>query len=296
MNGIRNYRGADFELNYREQAAGIVITEMHGRALRAEVPEMIDGSPVTKIDKKAFLSKKTLREICLPESIREIGDWAFAYCSNLERITLPAAGVKLGKSMFWECGKLERISSSAWDDETACLLAAAVTDMDAGYMFEPQDVGSREWLAKWDARLMAVMDAEDMDGYQNQVLCGEEDYGSTDVETFLQKKRMYKVRLAMLRLLNPKGMETEIKAKLESYLRNHTKGCDSEETWLTLLQEYSGDRKKIQLFLDLGCADAGNLEGLLKDMGEGYPEMKAIFLRFQDMHIGYQDFFADMML
>lgn len=286
----------DFELNYREQEEGIIITGMYGRGLRLEVPRMIDGKPVVKIDKKAFLSRKTLREICLPESIREIGDWAFAYCSNLERITLPAAGVVLGKSLFWECGKLERISSSAWEDEAACLLAAAVTALDAGYLFEPEDVGSSEWLEKWDARLMAIMKAEDMEGYQNQVLCGEEDYGSTDVKAFVEKKRMYKVRLAMLRLLNPTGLSATCRQYYEAYLQRHTKGCEGEETWLTLLREYSEDRSRIQLFLDLGCANESNLDLLLKDMGEEHPELKATLLRYQDRHIGYRDFFEDLEL
>ena len=39
-----------------------------------------------------------------------------------------------------------------------------------------------------------------------------------------------------------------------------------------------------------------NMDLILKDIGEDFPEMKAIFLRFQDTNIGYQDFFAELSL
>ena len=292
----KEYTGQGYYLTYLETEAGIVITGCGGRGFKAEVPEQIDGKPVVKVEKKAFLSRKTLREIRLPESVQEIGEWAFAYCSNLETVHFPKGKLELGRALFLDCEKLKMISSSGWSDETAALLAAAVTGLDAYYMLDADSIGESKWIQMWDAAALAVIDADDLDGYQKQILCGEEDYGSTDVGAFLRRKRMFKVRLAMLRLLNPIGISQDVKAHLEAYIKDHTKGCVSEESWLVLLENYSEDLARIQLFLDLGCADENNMDKLLKDMGETYPEMKAIFLRFQDTHIGYQDFFADLEL
>lgn len=292
----KEYPGQGYYLKYVEREAGIAITGFGGRVLRAEIPERIEGKQVVRIEKKAFLSRKTLREIILPGSIREIDDWAFAYCNNLEKVTFPAVDFIVGRALFLECGGLKDIKSHGWTEEAGRLLAAAVTTLDAYYLMDAGSIGSEEWLQKWDARLLAVMTADDMEGYQNQILCGEEDYGSTDVNAFVRKKRMHKVRLAMLRLLNPVGISKDTRVYLESYLKSHTKGCESEETWLTLLQEYNGDLERIQLFLDLGCADENNMDMILKDIGEEYPEMKAIFLRYQDTQIGYHDFFADLEL
>ena len=292
----KEYTGQGYYLTYRDGEDGISITGFGGRALRAEVPALIEEKTVVKIEKKAFLSRKTLREVSLPDSVRQIDDWAFAYCSNLAKVTLPSGRFSVGRAVFLECSSLEQVRSSSWTEEAASLLAAAVTKMDAYYLLDSHSIGSREWLKKWDAGLLAVMDAEDMDGYQHQILCGEEDYGSTDVEAFLQRKRMHKVRLAMLRLLNPTALSVENRVRLETYLKSHTKGCESEETWLTLFREYYNDLQRIQLFLDLGCAHAGNMDQILADMGEEHPEMKAIFLRYQDTHIGYHDFFADLSL
>ena len=324
----KEYTGQGYYLIYTENEEGIVITGFRGRAFQMEVPERIEDKPVTGIGRKAFLSRKTLREIVLPGTVREIGDWAFAYCGNLEKITLPGTAVTMGRAVFLECEKLECIScgtavgeseytllgrltependwesekslpelETGWDIGTGHLLAAAVKTLDADYLLDTAAAGSEEWLQKWDARLLTVMEEDDLEGYQKQILCGEEDYGSTDVNAFLRSKRMKKVRLAMLRLLNPHRLSEENRRYLEAYLREHTKGCTSEETWQVLLQEYNHDTVRIQLFLDLGCADEENMEAMLNDMGEEQPEMKAIFLRYQDTNIGYQDFFADLLL
>ena len=292
----KEYPGQGYYLKYVEREDGIAITGFGGRVLRAQVPGLIEGKKVVRIEKKAFLSRKTLREIILPDSIREIDDWAFAYCSHLEKITFPAGNFTVGRALFLECSGLKNIECDGWSEKTGKLLAAAVTTLDAYYLLDAGSIGGAEWLQKWDARLLTVMTADDMEGYQNQVLCGEEDYGSTDVNAYVQKRRMHKVRLAMLRLLNPVSLSEEVRGQLEDYLMSHTKGSESEETWLTLLREYNGDSERIQLFLDLGCANENNMDLILKDIGEEYPEMKAIFLRFQDTHIGYQDFFAELEL
>ena len=292
----KEYVGQGYYLTYVEKDEGIVITGFSGRVLRVEIPELIDDKPVVKIEKKAFLSRKTLKQVILPETVTFIDDWTFAFCSNLESICLPSAKFEVGRALFLECGKLELLEGRKWSAEAGRLLAAAVTALDAYYLLDAESIGSKEWLQKWDARVLAVMQADDMDGYQNQVLCGEEDYGSTDVGNFVRNKRKFKVRLAMLRLLNPVGLTQDTREYLERYLKSHTKGCESEETWLTLLEEYNADLERIQLFLDQGCAGEENMDGILKDIGEEYPEMKAIFLRYQDTHIGYQDFFADLEL
>ena len=61
----------------------------------------------------------------------------------------------------------------AWPAACGQLLAAAVTKLEAYYLLEPGAVGSGEWLRKWDARLEAVMRADDGEGYFKQVLCGD---------------------------------------------------------------------------------------------------------------------------
>lgn len=296
------YQGKDYYLTLCEEETGWVVTGCGGTAPIVQVPSEVEGKPVTGIGKKAFLSRKNMRELLLPVTIGKIEDWAFAYCGKLERIVIPGVVEEIGRAVFANCTSLVQVDClegegwQKWSEDVGHLLAAAVKELESYYLLEPGEVGSTEWLNKWDARLLAVMEEDDQEGYQKQVLCGEEDYGSTDLGAFLTQKRKKKVRLSMLRLRYAQGLSEERKAYLTNYLLAHTKGCESEEAWQVLLQEYAYDKESWQLFLDLGCVTQANIEEMLAEMGEEHPEMKAYFLRYKAQKLGYEDFFAGLEL
>lgn len=302
-----------------EAAGGRIacITGLKGLAWEVRIPEEIEGCPVTVIGKKAFLSRKNLRKVTVPAAVEEIRDWAFAYCDSLETVALcgnsedrPAdetakahgltekgtADMHFGRSVFLDCTKLKFLYAGGKNEGTAALLAAAVTTAEAPYLLDVREAGSPEWLNKWDARMMAILSSPDNEGYSKQVLCGEEDYGSTDLNAYESGRRRVKVRLLMLRLLYPEGLLPERKALLEQYLLEHTKGCVHEETWRVTLEEHGEDRVWYQLFAELGCVREDNFEALLADIGEDCPEMKAYLMRFKEERIGYTDFFAGLEL
>ena len=284
-------------LYYELAGEKVHIVGYQGAGARVEVPTEIEGYPVTEIEKKAFLSKKNLHTIILPAMVEEIGDWAFAYCDGLVQISFPARKVRFGKAIFKECGRLRRIEIGIPKEEGIPeLLAAAVRVMDAYYLLELPEVGSVEWLAKWDARLAAILQTPDQEGYSKQVLCGEEDYGSTDLEAFTSNKRKEKVRLAFLRLLYPWELSVSCKVELENYLRSHTKGQPGEETWLVLREEHGNDREYYELFSKLSCIHMENFDAILRDIGEEYPEMKVFFMRLREGQVCAEDFFAELEL
>lgn len=296
------YQGEGYYLKLQEGSDGLQVVACGGRASLVQVPEIVEGMTVTGIAKKAFLSRKHIRELILPPTIKKIEDWAFAYCGQLEQITLPGGIMELGKAVLVNADALQKVNCVKegglhhWSEDVAYLLAGAVKDLDAYYLLDLQAAGSEEWFAKWDARLLAVMEEDDNEGYLKQVLCGEEDYGSTDLEAFLSGKRKKKVRLSMLRLQHNEGLSEKLENYLTAYLQAHTKGCEKEETWQVLLQERHSDKESWDLFLELGCATSENMESMLEDMGEEYPEMKAYFLRYKAEKLGYEDFFAGLEL
>lgn len=283
-------------LYYEKNFDEIVITRLQGLASQVEIPEKIEECPVTTIGKKAFLSKKYLRRVRLPETVTEVGDWAFSYCDNLEQVEFAGQQLRFGKAVFLECRRLKRLSVAGKSEAVAALLAAAVTTAEAYYLLDMKEAGSSEWLSKWDARMLTVLKSPDNEGYSKQILCGEEDYGSTDLEAFIRDKRKTKVRLLLLRLLYPIGLSQQVRQELEEYLRAHTKGCGSEEAWQVILDEHGNDREYYQLFTELSCVNAENIEGIIADIGEEYPEMKAFFMRYKQESIGYTDFFAGLSL
>lgn len=97
------------------------------------IPETIEGCPVTAIGPDCFgggtgsgeeglfdvavsslppISREngTLRRLTLPDSVRAIGDRAFARCRELRRMALPQGLTKLGVRVFEQCAQLEHMA------------------------------------------------------------------------------------------------------------------------------------------------------------------------------------------
>lgn len=230
---------------YTISEKGITITGYEGNKIELVLPESIEERPVIGIEKKAFFNVSGLYKIYLPNTLESIGDWAFAHCRDLEEIYLSRKGYMLGKSLFMECTALKRICLTKEENgntrEEVCrgfgsLLASTCGVLDAPYLFQTTKVDDEEWFALWDARMLTILHGDDMEGYTKLLLCGEEDYGSREnnLDYFLEEKRKRKVRVAFLRLLYDKGLAEDNRKELISYLLSHTKGCESEETWLVL--------------------------------------------------------------
>ena len=74
------------------------------------IPSEYNGKPVVAILSSAFYQNQTITSVTLPESIRSIGQWAFAYCKNLVKIVLPEGVKAIDDYAFLECEKLENIT------------------------------------------------------------------------------------------------------------------------------------------------------------------------------------------
>lgn len=74
-----------------------------------EIPETINGKPVTMLSQSA-LSGTKFSEIKLPDTLAGIGDFAFSGCENLTKITIPASVTSIGDSVFASCKNLANIS------------------------------------------------------------------------------------------------------------------------------------------------------------------------------------------
>lgn len=286
---------------FQEYPDRIVITGTADAARRLVIPEQIAGRPVRGIYKKAFFNRSDLCAVSLPAALLEIGGWAFAHCVNLERVELAGRKVQMDKDPFLGCMRLKEICLPAGETsrdagQVAPLLAAAAVRMEDPHLFSIAEAGEREWLDKWDARMLVILREPDESGFEKNVLTGEEDYASTDFERFVREKRKAKARLAYLRLLNPCGLSQDIRRELETFLQTHTKGCASEESWQVLWQEHGEEPPYYELFAALGCVTRQNLDGLLRDLQKEHPEMKAYLMRYQAETLGYSDYFSSLSL
>ena len=227
-----HYATKEGALILKEYKKGLEVVSYEGEDIYLTIPgtvagkEGTEGKAVISVGKKAMLSCKSLRRVELPQTIEEVGDWAFAYCDSLRELSLPGKEIRFGKGIFRECGKVRFVTVEGKHRDIGALLAAAVTLLDAPYLFTPVGCGEEDWLRQWDARMLQILRAADRDGYSKMVLCGEEDYGSKEnnLDYFLNQKRKSKVRIAFMRLLYPVGLQSGVKEELENYLREHTAG------------------------------------------------------------------------
>ncbi|MDO5141539.1 MAG: leucine-rich repeat protein [Eubacteriales bacterium] len=74
----------------------------------ADIPSSISGVPVTKIKKYTFFFKGSLTSVTLPDTIEEIGNYAFSY-SAITSITIPASVDKLSDHAFNDCKSLKTV-------------------------------------------------------------------------------------------------------------------------------------------------------------------------------------------
>lgn len=258
------------------------------------LPDQIEGLCVTELDKKAFLSSKSLKEISLPGGLKKIGDWAFAYCSHLENVWLPKRNLSLGRGIFKECGQLKGIyhldDDSLRAEQTGRLLGAVPIQLEADYLFVPGEAGEAAWLARFDDKLKEFLAVPDEEGYTKMVYCGEEDIVA-NMDLYLAERKRAKSRLCFLRLINDAGLSEAFKEELSAYLSSHTKGCASQAAWEVVFQEHGNDQGYYEAFTGAGCLTEENYDSILAQMGDQYPEMKGYLMRYKSRNMEDADFF-----
>ena len=69
------------------------------------IPETAGGQPVTFIG-EAFYGNKYATAVVIPDSVKEIGNYAFSGCSNLTEVTIGNGVEKIGNNAFAGCGNM----------------------------------------------------------------------------------------------------------------------------------------------------------------------------------------------
>ncbi len=97
------------EFSYRTENGSIIITGYAGICGEVDIPDNVDGLPVTQIGSFAFYENSTVTSVTLPNSLVTIDSRAFARCANLASITIPASVAKIAYAAFSGCGALTTI-------------------------------------------------------------------------------------------------------------------------------------------------------------------------------------------
>lgn len=290
-------------LEYAIYDTYIGIRKFRGIAKKVVIPEEIDGKKVTKIEKKAFLSNKNVQEIMLPQTIEEIGDWAFAHAENLKKITIPRSDFQKGKELFLGCNRLREMILHGTEEEKERddndginrMLAVAVRYLHDYFLLAPLEIRKEQWIARWDEKLLKLIQTDDLDGFEELWTCGEEDYEGKDydIKSYPVEKRKGKLRLAYFRLLHDFGLTDQMKQSLQIYLKDHTKGTKEPESWDIVILEHPENIAYYQVFAQAGCVNEENFDSLIDDMKDVNAQMKAFMFQYKEKHFPKKDAFSE---
>lgn len=122
------------EIIYRKEKTGVVIERCLGVEERIELPEFLDGLPVTAVESYAFsdanprvsdekiaVCGQKLLEISLPRNLRRIGNYAFYGCRKLEKITMFHRTEDIAGGAFTGCARLRELCIFMEDADGYCL-------------------------------------------------------------------------------------------------------------------------------------------------------------------------------
>ena len=96
------------EYVYEVKSRGIIIKDYIGKEKQITIPDTIDDKPVTKIASEAFEGENLL-EVNMPDTIKEVGKYAFASNMYMTNIKLSASLKSIPEGMLAFCGKLKEL-------------------------------------------------------------------------------------------------------------------------------------------------------------------------------------------
>lgn len=98
---------ADF--SFTLSGNGYVLAGYSGTDTEVTVPAEYKGKAVTAIGSRAFYDCSFITKIILPNSLKEIADQAFGYCTSLQTVEIPAC-TRILNSVFLGCTSLREVT------------------------------------------------------------------------------------------------------------------------------------------------------------------------------------------
>ncbi len=126
-----------FTYHYDSDLGGIVISGYLGNSFIIQIPDTIDGEPVTAIDFGAFGAYNTdsshTTSITIPDSVTKIGGYAFEGCTSLTSINIPDDVTVIEYCAFAGCTGLtsiaipDGVTKIEWGAFESCTSLTSVT-------------------------------------------------------------------------------------------------------------------------------------------------------------------------
>ena len=81
----------------------------NGTATKVKIASEYKGLPVKTIYRAAFQNNGNITNVVIPNTVTNIGDYAFSCCTNLNSVVIPNGVTSIGNSAFSYCSKLSSV-------------------------------------------------------------------------------------------------------------------------------------------------------------------------------------------
>lgn len=253
-----------------------------------------------KIDKKQFYGDRNLVFYSVPETVTEIGDWAFARCRKLKRIAIPRKIKRIGREAFAECESLvaayfyEGHWNEAWDDpgtEGELMVLAlryfpevqrVVSGMQESELtVDMAAADASGWIKVWDEACGRFLQRPDEEGFVPFLAGGEEDYedDGESLAAYCRKVRLTKAKMVYRRLLADQmgagwgfGLTEEMRLFYHAALREN----DGDFAVLMDLEDHF--REAARIYEAAGILTQEKIGGLLERLPKDLVELRALLM------------------
>lgn len=100
-----------YHFSIREDGS-LMLDGYFSKSDRANVPAGAHGRRVTALAGDVFNNHTELTAITLPDTLEDIGQGAFAFCTGLTGMTIPSSVKEIGETAFYGCTALENVTLS----------------------------------------------------------------------------------------------------------------------------------------------------------------------------------------
>lgn len=241
---IRKGYRMDFEYHIADGQAAII--RCYGQENRVEIPEALEGFPVTRLEAYAFSAAKRtpdrekaicgeeLYEIKLPRTLREIGNYAFYGCRNLNSLTMYHRTRDIAGGAFTGCHKLCSLTvymEQAWGYCLKDLISELRHEIRVTLIYEENERAElifpeyyEEAVENTPARMLETRFHGSGYSYRQCFRDGVFFYPEYDrlfFEAQVWESEDFCIELCMLRLLHPYRLSEDAKGCYISWMMEH---------------------------------------------------------------------------
>lgn len=227
----------EYEAEYRIENNEAEFVKYTGTKEEYEVPEHIDGYPVTRIDRYAFAEHRNLVYVKLPQEIKNIGPHAFYNCRGLEHLEFSDKIEDIEDGAFKNCDSLHHMILRTRPDHRLNI-KNILADTDEGILvtiyYEGEQKTDRaelifppyliEYAENTPGRVLEKQAFGSGERYRNCLYDGQlnfEQYDKLLDFSVAVDGIEYPIQCAVNRLMYPYALKEQYREQYETFLKKH---------------------------------------------------------------------------